>query len=210
MRRAVSLGSWSITLPDDGSTTWNTIELVSGEIGEDIAVEAMVAGADDYVLKSRLRRLGPALARSLEAARGRQRDEREDQEAAQDAVLDNGVLKCWNNTAAAIAQFGDLYPGCVPINTFGNNVTTQQQVDYWSRNTHFNETNIMDDLAADISGEVFQLPAGPVRVALAGEMRWLDYTIDSNASPTQVVNCTGLRLCGNAAGKGFAMALKYK
>ena len=124
-------------------------------------------------------------------------------DAAQDAVLDNGVLKCWNNTAAAIAQFGDLYPGCVPINTFGNNVTTQQQVDYWSRNTHFAETNIMDDIAADISGEIFQLPAGPVRVALAGEMRWLDYTIDSNASPTQVVNCTGLRLCGNAAGKGF-------
>jgi len=118
-------------------------------------------------------------------------------------VLDNGVLKCWNNTAAAIAQFGDLYPGCVPINTFGYNVTTVQQNDYWGRTTHFSETNIMDDVAADISGEVFQLPAGPVRVALAGEMRWLDYTIDSNASPTQVVNCTGLRLCGNAAGKGF-------
>src|SRR3569833_177773 len=26
-------------------------------------------------------------------------------------------------------------------------------------------------------------------------MRWLDYTITSNASPTAVVNCTGLRLC---------------
>jgi len=124
-------------------------------------------------------------------------------DAAQDAVLDNGQIKCWNNTAAAIAQFGDLYPGCVPINTFGYNVTTDQQNDYWGRTTHFSETNIMDDIAADISGEVFQLPAGPVKVALAGEMRWLDYTIDSNASPTALVNCTGLRLCGNAAGKGF-------
>jgi hypothetical protein len=27
--------------------------------------------------------------------------------------------------------------------------------------------------------------------------------IASNASPTAVVNCTGLRLCGNAAGTGF-------
>ena len=124
-------------------------------------------------------------------------------DAAQDAVLDGGVLKCWNETAAAIAQFGRLYPGCVPINTFGNNVTTDQQNDYWGRTTHFAETNIMDDIAADISGEVFQLPAGPVKVALSGEMRWLDYTIDSNASPTAVVDCTGLRLCGNAAGKGF-------
>jgi outer membrane receptor protein involved in Fe transport len=120
-------------------------------------------------------------------------------DAAQDAVLDNGQLKCWNSTAAAIAQFGDLYPGCVPINTFGYNVTTDAQNDYWGRTTHFAETNIMDDVAADISGEIFQLPAGPVKVALAGEMRWLDYTIDSNASPTQVVNCNGLRLCGAAA-----------
>ena len=38
--------------------------IVSGEIGEDVAVEAMLAGADDYVLKSRLARLPPALTYS--------------------------------------------------------------------------------------------------------------------------------------------------
>ncbi len=124
-------------------------------------------------------------------------------DAQQDAVLVNGKAVCWNNTAAAIAQFGDLYPGCIPINTFGNNVTTDPQYNYWSRSTHFAETNTMDDLSADISGSLFDLPAGPVKVALAGEMRWLDYVIASNASPTAVVNCTGLRLCGNAAGTGF-------
>jgi outer membrane receptor protein involved in Fe transport len=118
--------------------------------------------------------------------------------AQQDAVLVNGKAVCWNNTAAAIAQFGDLYPGCIPINTFGNNVTTDPQYNYWSRSTHFAETNTMDDLSADISGNLFNLPAGPVKVALAGEMRWLDYVIDSNASPTAVVDCTGLRLCGAA------------
>jgi outer membrane receptor protein involved in Fe transport len=126
-------------------------------------------------------------------------------DAAQDAVIDpdTGRLVCWNNTKAAIAQFGDLYPGCVPINTFGSNVTSQAAIDYWGRNTHFAETNTMDDIAASISGDLFNLPAGPVRAALNGEMRWLDYVIDSNASPTAVVDCTGLRLCGNAAGKGF-------
>jgi outer membrane receptor protein involved in Fe transport len=124
-------------------------------------------------------------------------------DAAQDAVIDNdpgsptrGSIVCWNETQAAIAQFGRLYPGCVPINTFGNNVSSQAAIDYWGRNTHFNETNTMDDIAADISGDLFELPAGPVRVAVAGEMRWLDYVIDSNASPTAVVNCYGLRLCG--------------
>ncbi len=123
--------------------------------------------------------------------------------AARDAVVENGVLKCWNETAAAIAQFGRLYPGCVPINTFGNNVTTDAQFAYWSRTTNFAQTNTMDDIAADISGDLFDLPAGPVRVAAQGEMRWLDYTIKSNASPTAVVDCTGLRLCGNNSGKGF-------
>ncbi len=48
--------------------------IVSGQIGEDVAVEAMLAGADDFVLKSRLARLAPALARSLAAARTRQRE----------------------------------------------------------------------------------------------------------------------------------------
>lgn len=47
--------------------------IVSGEIGEGVAVEAMLAGADDYVLKSRLARLAPALTRSLRAAQGRKR-----------------------------------------------------------------------------------------------------------------------------------------
>jgi outer membrane receptor protein involved in Fe transport len=123
-------------------------------------------------------------------------------DAAQDAVVQNGQVVCYNDTAAAIALYGNIYPGCVPINTFGNNVTTDAQYDYWSRSTHFSETNTMDDIAADISGNVFQLPAGPLKVALAGEMRWLGYSINSDASPTAVVNCTGLRLCGNAAGTG--------
>jgi len=125
-------------------------------------------------------------------------------DAAQDAVIDpvTHSLVCYNDTAAAIALYGNIYPGCIPINTFGNNVTTDAQYTYWSRPTHFTESNIMDDVAADISGNLFDLPAGPLKVALAGEMRWLDYTIDSNASPTDVVNCFGLRLCGNAAGTG--------
>lgn len=42
--------------------------LVSGTIGEDIAVEAMRAGANDYLLKSNLVRLGPALKRELQEA----------------------------------------------------------------------------------------------------------------------------------------------
>jgi iron complex outermembrane receptor protein len=111
-------------------------------------------------------------------------------------------VKCYNETAAAIALYGRLYPGCVPMNPFGPSSITEEAFNYWSRETKFAMTNKMDDVAGDISGDLFNLPAGPVRAALSAEMRWLDYEVKSNASPTQLVDCTGLRLCGNAAGTG--------
>ena len=46
---------------------------VSGVMGEDIAVQAMHKGATDFVLKSRLDRLGPAVRRALEEKRERER-----------------------------------------------------------------------------------------------------------------------------------------
>jgi PAS domain S-box-containing protein len=42
--------------------------IVSGKIGEDVAVEALHAGANDYLLKDRLTRLGPAIDRALKEA----------------------------------------------------------------------------------------------------------------------------------------------
>ena len=41
--------------------------IVSGEIGEDVAVQAMRNGANDYLLKSNLARLSPALDLAIEA-----------------------------------------------------------------------------------------------------------------------------------------------
>src|SRR6185312_12519230 len=119
-------------------------------------------------------------------------------DAQQDAVIENGVIKCYNETAAAIALYGRLYPGCVPIDAFGPTGITKEAFNYWSRTTKFAMTNRMDDVAADITGNIFDLPAGPIRAALSGEMRWQDYVVKSDASPTQTVDCTGLRLCGNS------------
>ena len=45
--------------------------VVSGEMSEDLAVATLHAGADDFILKSRLFRVGPALTRSLRAAEQR-------------------------------------------------------------------------------------------------------------------------------------------
>src|SRR5215831_6232290 len=42
---------------------------VSGTLGEDVAIEALKKGATDYVLKTRLARLGPSVTRALREAR---------------------------------------------------------------------------------------------------------------------------------------------
>ncbi len=54
--------------------------LVSGHIGEDIAVETMTAGAHDYILKGGLKRLVPAIERELREAEVR-REQKRSQEA---------------------------------------------------------------------------------------------------------------------------------
>ena len=47
--------------------------IVSGAIGEDAVVESMHAGADDFVMKDRLGRLGMVLTRALQNAQARVR-----------------------------------------------------------------------------------------------------------------------------------------
>jgi signal transduction histidine kinase len=54
--------------------------LVSGEIGEDTAVEAMRNGASDYLLKNNLARLAPAIEHAIAASRTQRARERADRE----------------------------------------------------------------------------------------------------------------------------------
>jgi signal transduction histidine kinase len=92
---ALAEGGWSAVLADHRLPSFSSIAaleltrelapdlpfiIVSGEIGEDAAVDALHAGADDYVMKDRLGRLAPAIAHALAAARLRQ--QRHEAEAA--------------------------------------------------------------------------------------------------------------------------------
>ncbi len=58
--------------------------IVSGAIDEDVAVEAMRNGADDFLFKGRLARLGPALVNAMRAA-----DARREQRRAENALRDS-------------------------------------------------------------------------------------------------------------------------
>lgn len=87
---------------------------VSGRLGEEAAVEMMKAGAHDYILKSNLSRLGPAVEREIEAAKSRRARTRAESamqflasivESTDDAIYGkdiNGTVLSWNNGAERI------------------------------------------------------------------------------------------------------------
>ena len=80
---ALEKGGWDIVLSDHGLPRFNSLQalnmlhesgldlpfiIVSGSIGEDLAVAAMKSGAHDYIMKNNLARLGPAVEREMREA----------------------------------------------------------------------------------------------------------------------------------------------
>jgi PAS domain S-box-containing protein len=90
MSAALAAGPWDLVIADHSLPRFSSTAaiatlravdedigcvIVSGSLGEEAAVQAMRAGADDYVLKDRLGGLGPAVERTFRTAQAR-RDRR--------------------------------------------------------------------------------------------------------------------------------------
>ena len=78
LRSALAIGTWDLVISDWSMPRFNALAalrvvketgldlpfiIVSGTVGEELAVEAMRAGAHDYVLKDKLARLAPVIER---------------------------------------------------------------------------------------------------------------------------------------------------
>ena len=109
LREALSSGSFDLVLSDyklpgfDGLRAFEIVSeagvgcpfiMVSGTIGEDVAVEAMRRGVSDYVLKRNLNRLGPAVHREMIAHA--QRHQLGRMEAQLDVLLEQVPVIVWS------------------------------------------------------------------------------------------------------------------
>ena len=89
---------------------------VSGTIGEETAVAALKTGAQDYLIKTNLKRLVPAVQRELREANERRERKRLEQQVEQlrkfEAIgrLAGGIAHDFNNVIGAIMGWAEL--GC--------------------------------------------------------------------------------------------------
>ena len=110
--------------------------------------------------------------------------------AALDAVVDPAT----GNTVCNVTLTNPgLDPGCVPLNVFGPSSESRAALNYILAPTQFLSIQTMDDVSASVTGEPLNDWAGPVNMALSAEWRKLTWELDSDATPTDAVNCTGLR-----------------
>jgi outer membrane receptor protein involved in Fe transport len=118
----------------------------------------------------------------------------------------SGSIVCWVTTQP---QYASLYPGCVPTNIVDPNGPSVASYEYLRSETHWNLIQDMQNFGASIGGGLWGigLPAGEIRANLSVDARHQTYDMTSNASPTDFVDCTGLRFCLANGGAGGAPAL---
>lgn len=122
MRAALAAEAWDVLILDFNLPTFDALAalgvlgesghdipaiVVSGSVGEDVAVETMRAGATDYVMKDNLTRLAPAVKREIRDAAIRQRQAR--------AEADVHLLGTAIDAASIGITIGDAQAPGVPL-----------------------------------------------------------------------------------------------
>lgn len=82
----------------------------------------------------------------------------------------------------------------MPLNLFGPSSASQDAINYVFGTTYLQVTNNVSDVLAHIGGKMFALPASDVVVSATGQYCTNSFAEWSSANPTDLANCTSLRL----------------
>ncbi|RAK60572.1 TonB-dependent receptor [Phenylobacterium hankyongense] len=88
-----------------------------------------------------------------------------------------------------------LLPGCVPMNIFGVGAPSAESIAWAMGRSQYQAVNQMNIVSANLSGDLFELPAGPLSVAFGGEWRrqTLDETSNSDPAVASSIDYTGIQ-----------------
>ena len=138
LRDALKKGGWDIVLSDHGLPRFNSLQalnmlhesgldlpfiIVSGNIGEDLAVAARKSGAHDYIMKNNLARLGPAVEREMreaETRRGRKAAEEAREKLVQELEQAYEQLERRVREITASIMFTDLQDSTQMLTRLGD------------------------------------------------------------------------------------------
>ncbi len=168
--------------------------LVSGSVGEEKAVELLRFGLSDFILKSSLARLAPAVRRALDEV-----SERIALRATEKALRDNQASALENQRQARLAA----------LNLMDDAITARQQAEAANAALRINEAfkhAILDSVAAEIA----VLDRDGVIVAV--NQPWRRFALDNANEPGQAAVHTGvganyLSICQHSTGYASEGAL---
>lgn len=111
-------------------------------------------------------------------------------DAVRDPATNNIVCRPLLSTDPAVRA---RFAGCVPFNPFGVGAASQAAVDYVMGTSTYRAKTTTNDVVLGLSGDIVDLPAGPLSFAVGGEYRDGRLNLVSNANPAILQDLTGLR-----------------